>query len=152
MEEKHILRLRINLLGITGVLIGLSTLFMPWFTSIGQLPGSPLIEHGLIDSMTSSGYIFMGDRVGLLIVTMYLISLAIAIISPAGGIIQTAVILLYIFDRSYVMGEGITPIWIAPIVGLASGIISLIALIHPLGIGFDVPLSMKEKLWNFIRL
>jgi len=150
MEETNTLRLRINLLGITGALIGILTLFLPWFTTIGQVPGSQPIDHGLIDSMSS--YILRYDTLALSSCALFLIGMAMAFISPVGGIVQTAAILLFSFNQSTTWAEGVTPIWTAPLIGFLSGVISLIALICPLGIGFNAPLSLKERLWNFMRL
>jgi len=136
MEETHTLRLRINLLGITGALIGISTLFLPWYTTIGQVPGSQPIDHGLIDSMSS--YILRYDQLAFSSCALFLIGMAMAFISPVGGIVQTAAILLFSFNQSTTGMEGVTPIWIAPLIGLLSGIISMTALIKPTGIGFKI--------------
>ena len=148
------MRLRVNILGLIGALIGIVSLFLDWWVS-GQVGEN----FSLMDFITSPYYsdpaypnflLFpIGSKVvgvlpiSFLLMIVIMITTFVSIISAIGGIAQ-AFALVALFSASY--GP---PNAIGFYLAIISAIISITSIIRPLGIGYpEGSIGLKMRLLN----
>jgi len=145
--------MRINLLCVIGAIIGTISIFLPWWYSHG-IAGSQefYYPNNLLDSIGITGNLpqtaIDASHYFLAAITaiVFIVGTILAYLSPVGGLLQVPAAVFYCFIWIVDSPE---PAPVGVILGLASGITSLYSWFRPLGIGYDAPLSLKEKKWNF---
>jgi len=140
---------RINILCLIGAIIGIVAIFSGWI-------GISYVKFNLIDvlNIVNDQYYWGGDYSseaaqiymigGLLCISGALIGF----FSPIGGVpllIGTPMFILIYSSRQ----EGNIPSGIGSYLAIASGIILLISLAIPIGIGYEKTIGIKERLLTF---
>ena len=139
--------MKVNVLGLVGAVIGVVAVFSVWYSTFFLPywpPGRVYISMNLIDVLNEwpayhiawfSGVIFIIATLG-------------TFVSPSGGILQIAGVMLwwtYVFQAS-----GKMPSEIGSYVGLASAVISLTSIVRPIGPGLAKgPFSFRNRLLIF---
>jgi hypothetical protein len=134
--------MKVNALGLVGAVIGAVAVFSTWLGGYVLFFGN--INWNLLNVLNE----FPSDHIAYYSALIFIIGTLVAFLSPAGGVLQVAGVLLW---WSYTLHDlGVMPTKMASYLGLTSAIIVLASMARPVGPGLMTgPFDIKSRLLIF---
>jgi hypothetical protein len=139
---------RVNILGLIGAIVGIIAIFCGWV-------GASFIQFNLIELIQLFNSEILGISISqfvpallIIVIVLCIVSPLISLITPVGGILS--IIGAIVFIAGYIINIGSIPSAIGPYLCIASGIICVIAIAKPIGLGYQYGLSgWGDRIRNF---
>jgi len=141
MEEKDSSSMRINLLTITGAIIGVISLLAVWCITRISVPAPLIGEEANIGLNLILKPIQSSERIADILYMsgiLFFIGTIIAFFSPIGGFAQISGIFLLLIGTSSDWNAWYFDLKIGPIIGLISALIVLLSILFPITISRDM--------------
>lgn len=139
---------RLNLLCLAGACLGALSLFLTWVDSlVSPIAYCAVPNSGVIDILFNWCYAECALRIAA---TLFLVGVILAFLTTLGALFELAGLSIFFVwyangERQHVTGEFL-PDSIGPYVGVASALLVLLALVKPMGIGYEgTPRGSRER-------